>query len=128
MPVEDDYWRRLALFSMALAKKDAGELVAGVAPALRDRVEALMDEAGRLPSSERQARLALEFEAPHDVGIRLRWVLSSAGPRLRQEILHRLPGYHRALVADLDQPLAAAFNAPPLLNALAARLAREATR
>jgi hypothetical protein len=126
--MDEVYWRRLALFATALAKVGARELAGGVAAEHRVLMEAGVDDAVALLSSDRQARLALEFSAADDVGLRLRGILSSVGPRLRREVLDRLPLYHRALVSDVEAPPSSPAPAAPLLTALADRLVREATR
>jgi hypothetical protein len=113
------------LFVVAIKKTDALALLDGFADAARQRARVFAQQVADLDSSTRQARLALAFGARDDALARIRALLAEAPAGLKAAILAQLPPALRPSTAGLAPPRP---SESPVLEALAARLIREATR
>ncbi len=146
LPVQDDRTRlrpgaparvrgveweeRVAMFAHALHHEGAAELLSGLSRDSAERACVYLEALVKLPSPERQGRLAAEFGISQQASHGLRALWAEAGPALRREIFRQLPPYHRSAFPDY-RPEGQGAEGPadaPALRDFAARLIREATR
>lgn len=130
LPSKDDpagFPEDVALFTVAMAKERALELLDGLGEPARQRARARAREAMRWDSPTRQAKVAVLFGARKDANERLRALMAEAPQPLQQEIYRLLPPYYRSLFPDFT-PGPTERPVPPYLAALANRLVREAIR
>ncbi|MBE2251778.1 MAG: hypothetical protein IAE78_19740 [Myxococcus sp.] len=113
---------RTTLFVVALKKAQAIELLDGFAEPLRQRSRVFAQQLSDLDSPTRQARLAIEFGVRDGARERIKALLDQSPLALRAALMSQLPSTLRPEGAP------AAPTASPALQALAARLVREATR
>lgn len=114
---------RTTLFLVALKKDQALGLIDGFGEAARQRARVFAQQVSDLDSPTRQARLALEFGVRDGVRDRVGKLLAEAPPALRAALASLLPASLRP--RDVPPPTEAPS---PALQALAARLIREASR
>lgn len=126
VPAEELHFEEsLALFTVALAKEGAAELLRNLASARRDRAIAIANEL--LEDRTRvQARMVRVFGPRPDGDARLRKLWDESSRALKDAIHRRLPPYQRSMFAD-HRPRTVE-DASPLLGLVAERLIREATR
>lgn len=122
-PVE--FPERLALYVHAMHREQAPTLLDALADQPRARALAYVEDLKAIDSAQRQARLTSEFGTRPDALDRVGKLLVDASPPLRRAIVSFLPPALRARFPHLDGP---AEPCPPAMEALAARLAREAIR
>lgn len=122
-PVE--FPERLALYVHAMHREQASALLDALAEKPRARALAYVEDLKAIDSAQRQARLTREFGTRPDALDRVAKLLVDAAPPLRRAIVRHLPAALRSRFPHLDGPEAPC---PPAMDALAARLAREAIR
>ncbi|RJS25751.1 hypothetical protein DRW03_04535 [Corallococcus sp. H22C18031201] len=118
---------RCVLVIHVLGRERAWELLDGLVAAEAERARGLLTEVAQLPSARRQARLSLAFGEREGAADRLRAVMASASGCLRKALYRALPPYHRSLFPGQALEASSPGDAPGM-EALAARLIREATR
>ena len=119
------------MFSHAFHREGATELLSGLSRTSAERAGVYLDALVKLPSPERQGRLAAEFGISQQASQNLRALWAEAGPALRREIFRQLPPYHRSVFPDYRlEPgdAARSVELAPGLRDFAARLIREVTR
>ena len=127
-PEEYGFEERLALFTVAMAKERALELLENLHRSSRPRAREHARRVASWDSPLRQARLAWVFGARPDAGERLRALWKDCGPLLKREVWKLLPPYHRSSLPLFNLAEAPADPACPALRTLAERFVREATR
>lgn len=116
---------RVALYVQALHRDRTASLLECFADAPRARAQACAKELQSISSALRQARLTTEFGTLPDALDRVQRLVLEASPSLRCAIVRHLPPALRARFSHLERP---DHQAPPAMDALAARLAREVLR
>jgi hypothetical protein len=115
---------RIALFAVVMNAKAPPSLLEGLSVLHRADAEKALKAAKEWPSSQRQARLALEFGARGDQLERLQALVGEASSELRRALYVHMTPQQQARFAHL----ASKGTCTPAMESLAARLVREAAR
>ena len=121
---EEGLEERLALLTCAFAKGSEAALLAGLVDSKRQLAQGIAEEAGKLSSSGRAARIAKTFQERAEARERARRVVGEAAPGLAQALLAELPPFLRPEGHVLHHGPAQA----PQLKRFAVRLVQEAIR
>ena len=116
---------RVALFVAAIHRDRADELLAGFASSPEHRAQAFAHDMKQWDSARRQARLSHEFGVRPDAGERIQQLIVRTDGDLRAAIVASLPP---AVRAQFPQFAGSAASFPVGVQALAARLVKEASR
>jgi len=119
---------RLALFTAIFAPDRAPRLLEQLSADIREEALQHSRHLASLEQASRQGRVARVFGERPDAGARLRALLAEARPGLARELWARMPPHHRASLHELARLDPVEPRLSSAMNALAARLIKEATR
>jgi hypothetical protein len=119
-----EFARRVTLFVLVMNARRPAELAQGFADLTRDDAEQVLREAKEWSSSQRQARISVEFGTRPDQHEALTELVGEASPALRHALHAHMTPTQQARFSHLAGDAAST----PAMGSLAARLVREATR